>query len=111
MKTKAELAAANAYAAHVDGWKHGASLRAMDKRFTEISEPDRVYMKTAYELGYKVGSDARNIAQQDAAQIYDHRPEILRLQSELPKHVFASAFSACVICGGYESDPVHEVGS
>lgn len=57
------------------GWVHGASVKAMDKRFLEHPNLE---MKAEYERGYKDGTEARKAAMDAAYTRLGYTPNILR---------------------------------
>ena len=68
--------AANQFRSFVQGWKDGASSKAMQPKFIEH---DNKLIVAAYNAGYARGRQDLNIAAQSAAEAYDYTISVLRL--------------------------------
>ena len=71
--------AANQFRSFVQGWKDGASSKAMQPKFTTH---DNKLIVAAYNAGYARGRQDLNIAAQSAAEAYGYTISYLRTNGE-----------------------------
>lgn len=79
MKSQQEIDAGNQFHSFMQGWRHGASSKAMDPKFTEHSNQ---LIKAAYEAGYGRARTDINLVAQSAAEAYGYTISYLRLMDE-----------------------------
>ncbi len=82
MNDEDKRARAERYAAHMKGWRDGASIKAMDQNF--MQHPTRPDLHEAYDIGYGMGRLARGTAGAWASTHYGFTPQIVRTQEGEP---------------------------
>lgn len=67
---------------YLRGWSHGASVRAMDPRFTEHPKEE---FRLIYEQAYTDGKDARTLAGVKYAEAISYDPSMSILRQTCPE--------------------------